>query len=73
MDCALCLCLRSCACQLKSHGTICVKIKTTELPVQPQYAGVASSKGIDLAVLQALRDQWLNEFDWEKEQEYLNG
>lgn len=48
------------------------KIRTTELPVMPQYPGVAGSKGIDLTVLEALRDQWLNEFDWEKEQEYLN-
>jgi hypothetical protein len=48
------------------------KIRTTELPVAPQYPGVGGSKGIDLTVLETLRDQWLNEFDWEKEQEYLN-
>ncbi|KAI9151324.1 epoxide hydrolase 1 [Paramyrothecium foliicola] len=48
------------------------KVRNTALPEEPQYPGVGSTKGIDLAVLNSLRDQWLNDFDWNREQEYLN-
>lgn len=48
-------------------------IRNTELPEEPQYPGVAATKGIDLDVVKSLRDAWLNEFSWEKEEAYLNG
>ncbi|RYP41967.1 hypothetical protein DL767_000598 [Monosporascus sp. MG133] len=47
-------------------------LRETELPDKPQYPGVGATKGIDLDVLKSLREQWLNEYDWEQEQEYLN-
>lgn len=47
-------------------------IKDTQLPEKPEYPGIGSSKGIDLEVLKSLRENWLNKFDWEKEQAYLN-
>lgn len=47
-------------------------INDTQLPERPQYPGIGSSEGIDLEVLKTLRETWLNKFDWEKEQEYLN-
>jgi hypothetical protein len=47
-------------------------LRETKLPDEPQYPGVGATKGIDLDVLKSLRDQWLNEYNWEQEQEYLN-
>lgn len=47
-------------------------IKNTQLPEESQYPGVESHFGIDLEVLKSLRENWLNKFDWEKEQAYLN-
>lgn len=47
-------------------------IKNSDLPDEPQYPGVEPYKGIGLDVLKKLQDQWLNEFDWDKEEEYLN-
>ena len=47
-------------------------IKNTRLPEEPQYPGVEPFFGIDLEVLKSLREDWLNKFDWEKEQAYLN-
>jgi hypothetical protein len=47
-------------------------IKNTQLPEKPQYPGIESYLGIDLEVLKSLRENWLNKFDWEKEQAYLN-
>ena len=47
-------------------------LRETELPDKPQYSGIGATKGIDLDVLKSLREQWLNEYDWEQEQEYLN-
>ncbi|KAL8918472.1 MAG: hypothetical protein Q9172_005413 [Xanthocarpia lactea] len=48
------------------------RIKNTQLPEEPQYPGVEPSRGVDLEVLKSLRENWLNKFDWEKEQAYLN-
>ncbi|ROT35056.1 alpha/beta-hydrolase [Sodiomyces alkalinus F11] len=47
-------------------------INNTRLPDLPVYPGVGSSMGIDLDVLKSLKDEWLNEFDWEEEQEEMN-
>ncbi|KAL8983572.1 MAG: hypothetical protein Q9205_002231 [Flavoplaca limonia] len=47
-------------------------IKNTQLPEEPQYPGVEPFYGIDLEVLKSLRENWLNTFDWEKEQASLN-
>ncbi|KAL8903856.1 MAG: hypothetical protein Q9207_003654 [Kuettlingeria erythrocarpa] len=47
-------------------------VNDTQLPEKPQYPNIGASEGIDLDVLKSLREQWLNEFDWEKEQTYLN-
>lgn len=47
-------------------------INDTKLPEKPQYPNIGASEGIDLDVLKGLREEWLNEFDWEKEQTYLN-
>jgi Epoxide hydrolase N terminus len=57
-----------------SHGVprMMELIRDTHLPDEPQYPGVGSSRGIDLNVMKSLREEWLNEFDWEKEQAYLN-
>lgn len=48
------------------------QLRETKLPDEPQYPGVGATKGIDLDVLKSLRDQWLNEYNWEQDQEYLN-
>lgn len=48
-------------------------IRDYRLPEEPQYPGVGGSKGIDLEVLRNLQNEWLDDFDWKKEEEYLNG
>lgn len=47
-------------------------VNSTMLPEQPMYPGLGSSMGIDLDVLKSLKDQWLKDFDWDKEQEDMN-
>lgn len=47
-------------------------INRTRLPDQPVYPGLGSSMGIDLDVLKSLRDEWLYEFDWDREQRDMN-
>ena len=47
-------------------------INNTRLPDQPVYPGLGSSMGIDLDVLKSLKDEWLHEFDWNKEQREMN-
>lgn len=47
-------------------------INHTRLPDEPVYPGVGSSMGIDLEVLRSLKEEWLNDFDWEEEQEEIN-
>ncbi|KAF7591418.1 hypothetical protein BBP40_001579 [Aspergillus hancockii] len=48
------------------------QIWNTELPEQFPYSGVRSSFGIDLDVLKALRNEWVTDFNWEREQDSLN-
>ncbi|KAK3368428.1 Alpha/Beta hydrolase protein [Podospora didyma] len=47
-------------------------IKENKLPDKPEYPGVGSSFGIDLDVLKDLKKQWLDDFDWKKEQDAIN-
>ncbi|KAK4641407.1 hypothetical protein QC761_502150 [Podospora bellae-mahoneyi] len=47
-------------------------IRSTQLPAKPQYPGIGSSFGIDLDALKALKQEWLHDFDWEREQASIN-
>ncbi|KAL8987284.1 MAG: hypothetical protein Q9169_008714, partial [Polycauliona sp. 2 TL-2023] len=47
-------------------------INDTQLPEKPQYPNIGATEGIDLDVLKGLREEWLNDFDWEEQQAYLN-
>jgi hypothetical protein len=47
-------------------------IKDGRLPDKPEYPGIGSSLGIDLDVLKDLRKEWLNDFNWQKEQDSMN-
>ena len=47
-------------------------VNDTQLPEKPQYPNIGASEGIDLDVLKGLREEWLDQFDWEEEQTYLN-
>jgi hypothetical protein len=48
-------------------------IRENKLPDEPEYPGLGSSLGIDLDVLKGLKRQWLDGFDWKKEQDAING
>jgi hypothetical protein len=47
-------------------------INNTILPDKSEYPGVNSTFGIDLDVLKSLQNQWLHEYDWDKDQSYIN-
>jgi hypothetical protein len=47
-------------------------IKNTRLPDEPQYPGLGGSFGIDLDILKTLKDEWINDYSWEKDQSYMN-
>jgi hypothetical protein len=47
-------------------------IEATRLPEFPEYPGLDSTFGIDLAYLKSLKESWLGEYDWEAEQAALN-
>ncbi|GKT47559.1 putative epoxide hydrolase [Colletotrichum spaethianum] len=47
-------------------------VRDTRLPEKPQYPGVGSNWGIDLDVLKSLQKQWLEKFDWKKEEKSMN-
>jgi hypothetical protein len=47
-------------------------VENTKLPEAPNYAHLADSAGIDLDVLKSMRTEWLNTFDWQKEQDKMN-
>jgi len=44
-------------------------IRDTNLPDKPEYPGLGSSFGIDLDDLQYLKQQWLHDFGWNKQQD----
>lgn len=47
-------------------------INNTQLPDEPQYPGLGSTFGMDLDFLKGLQEQWLTEFNWNKEQKTMN-
>lgn len=47
-------------------------IRSTRLPAKPQFPGEKDAFGIDLEDLRSLRDTWLHEFDWKREQASIN-
>ncbi|KAK0619597.1 Alpha/Beta hydrolase protein [Immersiella caudata] len=47
-------------------------IKESKLPDEPEYPGIGSTFGIDLDVLKGLKQQWLHDFDWNKQQDEIN-
>lgn len=48
-------------------------IERTILPEAPEYPNLGDTAGIDLGILKSMRRQWLTEFDWQKEEDELNG
>ncbi|KAI0106267.1 Alpha/Beta hydrolase protein [Nemania sp. FL0031] len=47
-------------------------IEQTNLPAKEEYPGLGGSFGIDFDVLKSLRNEWINSFDWTKEQDAMN-
>jgi hypothetical protein len=47
-------------------------IKNTRLPDKPEYPSVGGSYGLDLDVLKTLKNQWIHNYDWQKDQSYMN-
>lgn len=57
---------------LKNVPRMLSLIRDTRLPEKPEYAGVGGSFGIDLDVLKSLQNEWIHEYDWQKDQSYMN-
>jgi hypothetical protein len=47
-------------------------VQLTHLPSGNEFAGSDDTLGITRDDLQSLKDEWINEFDWEKQQSQLN-
>ena len=47
-------------------------IRETRLPERPEYPSLDDTAGISLDVLKSLRQQWLDDFDWDREQASMN-
>nr|POE88364.1 putative epoxide hydrolase [Quercus suber] len=47
-------------------------VRNTRLPGKPEYPGIGASAGIDLALLSQLQNEWLNDFDWQREEAEIN-
>ncbi|KAK5677984.1 hypothetical protein LTS10_009868 [Elasticomyces elasticus] len=47
-------------------------VREARLPERLEYPSLGDSAGIDLDVLKGLREEWLNSFDWPKEQASMN-
>ncbi|KAJ7782360.1 Alpha/Beta hydrolase protein [Mycena maculata] len=47
-------------------------VKKARLPAEALYPGVGPDKGIELDFLRELRSEWVEKFDWEKQQAELN-
>jgi hypothetical protein len=47
-------------------------IKNTRLPDKPEYPGVGGSFGLDLDVLKTLKNEWIQDYSWQKDQSYMN-
>lgn len=47
-------------------------VRETRLPSNSEFSGLGNSSGIALDVLESLRTQWLEDFDWDHEEAALN-
>jgi hypothetical protein len=47
-------------------------VRDTRLPSNSEYSGLGNSSGIALDVLESLRTQWLESFNWDHEEALLN-
>lgn len=47
-------------------------VRETRLPSNSEFSGLGNSSGIALDVLESLRTQWLEDFNWEHEEVALN-
>ncbi|USW48954.1 Putative epoxide hydrolase, alpha/Beta hydrolase [Septoria linicola] len=47
-------------------------VRNYHLPEKPVYAGVGSTAGLDLDLLESLKQQWTEQYDWEEDQDYMN-
>lgn len=47
-------------------------VKETRLPSNSEYSGFGNSSGITLSVLENLRTQWLEDFNWDHEEAMMN-
>lgn len=47
-------------------------IRETRLPEKPEYPSLNDTAGISLDVLKSLRQQWLDDFEWDREQASMN-
>lgn len=48
-------------------------VNNTKLPETSIYSDLGSSAGIDPNVLRELQKQWITDFDWDSEEEQMNG
>lgn len=59
-----------------SHGASCMRNLVRNSRVPSPLPSIATSlsptHGIDAQWLQSLRETWINEFDWEGRQDYMN-
>ncbi len=47
-------------------------VNETRLPSKEEYDGLGSSAGISLDTLETLQAQWIEKFDWHREEAALN-
>lgn len=47
-------------------------VRETRLPSSSEFSGLGNSSGIALDVLESLRTQWLENFNWDHEEAALN-
>lgn len=47
-------------------------VRETRLPSASEFSGLGNSSGIALNVLESLRTQWLEGFNWNREEAALN-
>ncbi|KAM0417085.1 hypothetical protein ACHAPT_012923 [Fusarium lateritium] len=47
-------------------------VRNTKLPDTPAYSGLGASAGIDPNVLKQLQREWIEDFDWKREEEDMN-
>ena len=47
-------------------------VRSTKLPDHQEYPGVGDTAGIALQTLKNMQAEWVDNFDWETEQAYMN-